>query len=405
MTAVNVGVVVWPPPTGAPGLIEPSTRYATPRAALPAPSAPRRSSSPDHVVGNVTHLPAARVLHSVALPASKARFDHLVIGPCGIYAIDVLHGIGTIERRKDTLWLGGSDLRGECISAWERAGEVGTYLQHAVIPVLCFADAKLPAPVMRLRHVVICTPGVLAQHINGGPRCLDASAVQFFADRALALRAAVVASMATMALPDPRPHVRRPTSPAAAPARHSKSFVRRTLATAAGTMVCIGGAWAVPVLAHLTDPGFDQFVRASSASKSDALVSDGSSDTLAPAPPTGVLQGGATPPTESAGVSPFPAPELLPTLGFTCPQPGAGWTASAVATQLLADPVGYHLWYQTAGANWQYWGQFKSEIQAPARLPGLQPGEALDVRMDRSFHPNAEGAPTMLTFTAPDAPC
>lgn len=407
MTGAKVGAVVWPPPVEAPRLIEPANWHPTPQLALPAPSPPKRPSSEHDLVGDVAPLPAARVLHSLTSPVSRARYDHLVIGPCGIFAIDVLQGTGTIKRRKDTLWLGGTDLRGECISARRKAGEVGTYLQHAVTPVLCFADAKLPAPVIRLRHVVICTPGILGQYINGGPRCLDASAVQFFADRASALGAPGEASAAARAQRDPQRDVRRPKRPsAAAPARHTRSFGRRILATAAGAMVSIGGAWAVSVLAHLTEPGFDQFVHATSYSKSDTNVPDGSNDTLTPAPsPTGVSQGAATPPTEPADVSPPPVPELLPKLDFTCPQQGAGWTASAIATGFQADPVGYHLWYQTSSGPWQYWGQFKSGIQAPAGLPGLQPGEALDVRMDRSFHPNAEGAPTMLTFTAPDEPC
>ncbi|MGZ4764217.1 MAG: nuclease-related domain-containing protein [Ilumatobacteraceae bacterium] len=383
MTGANVGGVVWPSPVEAPRQIEPDNWR-------PASLAP---------------LPAARVLHSLASPASAAHFDHLVIGPCGIFTIDVLQGTGTIKWRKDTLWLGGSDLRGECIAARRKASEVGTYLQHAVTPVLCFADAKLPAPVIRLRHVVICSPDIIVQYINGGPRCLDASAVQYFADRASMLRAPGQASAVAMARRDARPHLLRPKRPsAAAPPRHTRSLGRRILATAAGTMVCVGGVWAAPVLGHLAKPDFDQFVRATGYSKSDTTVSSDANDTLTPAPsPTGASQGAAPGPTEPGDVSPHP--ELLPKLDFTCPQQGAGWTASAVATQFQADPVGYHLWYQTTSGPWQYWGQFKSGIQSPAGIPGLQPGESLDVRMDRSFHPNAEGAPTMLTFTAPDAPC
>lgn len=109
----------------------------------------------------------------------------------------------------------------------------------------------------------------------------------------------------------------------------------------------------------------------------------------------------APPAAESAPVQ----PELLPTLDFTCPAPGQGWTTSPVATLFQSDPVGYHLWYATSAGLWQYWGVFKSGIEAPPAVSGVVPGEALDVRMDRAFHPNAAGAPTMLTFTAPDEPC
>ena len=110
------------------------------------------------------------------------------------------------------------------------------------------------------------------------------------------------------------------------------------------------------------------------------------------------------PAAQSAETAPV-QPELLPTLDFTCPAPGQGWTASPVATLFQSDPLGYHLWHGTAPGVWEYWGLFKSGIEAPPALTGVAPGEALDVRIDRSFHPNAEGAPTMLTFTAPDVPC
>ena len=370
----------------------------------------RRRPSADHdiVGGLLARLPAARVLHSLKAPTSRVPVDHLVVGPCGIFAIDVLQCSGAIKARKDSLWLGSSDLRGECVSAQRKAGEVGRYMQHAITPVLCFTDAKLPAPVIHLRHVVVCTPGIIQQYINGGPRCLDASAVQLFADRAAALAdpAPGEASAAATAQRQPRPHIRQPRRPSApAPAGQTGFFGRRILATAAGTMLCIVGASAVPVLAHLTEPRVDQSVHATSYSKSDTAALDGSHETVTPAlGPTGAPETEGMPPTQAAAVLPSGA-ELLPSLDFTCPQQGAGWTASAIPTGLEADPVGYHLWYQTAIGPWQYWGQFKSAIQAPAGLAGLQPGEALDVRMDRSFHPNAEGAPTMLTFTAPDAPC
>jgi hypothetical protein len=356
-------------------------------------------------------LPAVHtLLHSVTAPASAKVVDHLVVGPCGIFAIDVVRGTGTIKERNDTLWLGGSDLRGECIAAHRKAAEIGRLLHHAITPVLCFADARLPAPVIHFRHVVVCSPDILAQFIVGAPRCLDTMTVQLLADRSSALaHRAQRAGAGTAPQPLRRPGVRPATSPSAAPpVSRTKAFGRRTLATAAATVVCIIGAWAVPALAHFSELGVDQSVKATSRSQSgtDPL---GASNEAVPAAssPTDVADAGGAPSTELAIPSTLPVtgPALLPRLDFACPQQGSGWTATPVATEFQQDPVGYHLWYQTSGGGWQYWGQFKSGSEAPAALPGLLPGEAVDVRMDRSFHMNAEGAPTMLTFTAPDAPC
>jgi hypothetical protein len=99
------------------------------------------------------------------------------------------------------------------------------------------------------------------------------------------------------------------------------------------------------------------------------------------------------------------APEMLPTVGFTCTAAGAGWTASAAGAAFAQDPLGYHLWYQADNAPWRYWGHFMSGLASPDPLSGLLPGTELDVRIDRELHEGGAGAPTMLMFTAPDHDC
>jgi hypothetical protein len=381
--------------------------------------------------------PSNRVLHSLRSPSAGAPIDHMVIGPCGIFAIDVVRAKGTIKARKDTLWLGDKDLSGACISTQKKAGEVGKYMRHAVAPVLCFVDATLPAPVIHLRHVVVCSPDILRQYVNGGPRCLDARSVESFANRAAALgRDRSTAAISPVPFPPPgtaplrgpTPTQRARPRPAPAPApiatpspRHRRLFGHQIIGTAIGTAVCILGAWAVPALAQLKDWGVDQSVQATESSNSRGALLEPSITAVAPtvAPavvaPTVVAAdnteatatpsaGTALPAAQTADTTPL-QPELLPTLDFACPAPGQGWTASPIATFFESDPLGYHLWYATEPGTWQYWGLFKSGIEAPPALTGIASGEALDVRMDRTFHPNAEGAPTMLTFTAPDQPC
>ena len=88
------------------------------------------------VKGVLERIPVSnRVLHSLRSPSVGAPIDHIVIGPCGIFSIDVVRAKGTIKARKDTLWLGDKDLVGACISAQRKAGEVGKHLALKVVRV------------------------------------------------------------------------------------------------------------------------------------------------------------------------------------------------------------------------------------------------------------------------------
>ena len=68
------------------------------------------------VKGVLDRMPSSnRVLHSLRSPSAGAAIDHIVVGPCGIFAIDVVRTKGTVKARKDTLWLGDQDLSDACI--------------------------------------------------------------------------------------------------------------------------------------------------------------------------------------------------------------------------------------------------------------------------------------------------
>ena len=346
--------------------------------------------------GILERLPASnRVLHALRSPSVGAPIDHIVVSPCGIFAIDVVRAKGTVKARRDTLWLGDKDLIDACISTQRKAGEVGKYLRHAVTPVLCFVHATLPAPVIHLRHVIVCTPDILPQYINGGPRCLDARSVQLFSDRVATLGRDRSAAAATP-VPFPPPGIKplrrssrtgadssvtssatsssRTSSPASSPApRHRRFFSHQIIGTAIGTAVCILGAWAVPVLAHLTDEGVDQFVQATEHSKSTGALTEAPTTTVAPAVvpaeiPAETAEGAATPPPPAPETAP-PQPDLLPTLDFTCPVAGQGWTASPVATIFESDPVGFYLWRATSADQWEFW---VSSSPASSRPPELR---------------------------------
>jgi hypothetical protein len=120
------------------------------------------------------------VLHDRAFPGSRANFDHLVVGPPGIFVVDAKRYRGRLERRcagtwlraePDRLFVNGRD-RSHLLAAVERQAEdVAGALRHlyaapavAVYPVLCFLDADRPA---------IGTPARFGAVDVTGPRGLE----------------------------------------------------------------------------------------------------------------------------------------------------------------------------------------------------------------------------------------
>jgi hypothetical protein len=157
-------------------------------------------------------------------------------------------------------------------------------------------------------------------------------------------------------------------------------------------------------MSQLTARGVDQFVQATDRTKPVEPAVLAPNTTTAPTPHDSapeMTEGSSVPPA----VETQPQVEALPTLHFTCPVQGKGWNASPAPTAEQSDARGYHLWYSTSPGAWNYWGLFRSGIESPGDLTGLQSGEEVDVRMDRMFHPDSDGAPTMLMFTAPDDAC
>lgn len=347
--------------------------------------------------------PSNRALHSLRSPTSGNLIQHLIVNACGIFLVDVVKASGSAKVRDDTLWLGRHDLGQQCDGAHRLAAEVGRFFRHSVTPVLCVSGAKLPAPVLHLRHVVICDEELLIQYVSSGPRCLDTRSVQLLAERGATLVRTFTAPVGRpIPLPPPSSRAasrRQPHPPPTPTTSRRRRAGHQILGTAAGTVVCIVGAWVIPSLAHLTDARVDQFVRATDRTRPQEL--DTAPATSSPASASADAEPALPLPPADSSIQ----PALLPTLDFTCPVPGQGWVAAASPTGSDSDPVGYHLWYETATGTWHYWGHFASGVEAPPPLTGLAPGDSLDVRMGRDFQPNGDDASTMLTFTAPDGSC
>ena len=277
-------------------------------------------------------------------------------------------------------------------------------LEAATLILRCvFVNAELKSSESR---------SIWSQRVTEWVRARPRTSSSPLADRAVAQRSALTLverahdrpGAARVTKGEPIPQLTRSSVGLAAACR--RSVGRRTLTTAGAAVLCLISAWAVSVIANPSTTGADQLAEATRRDSNPGTVLTTSAyEIVAPTLSTIEVADGNSIPSTQPERSLAPTAALLPRLDFTCPQQGRGWTTTPVATEYQSDPIGYHLWYQMSSAPWRYWGQFKSGIAAPVGLAGLQPGESLDVRMDRSFHPNAEGAPTMLTFTAPDAPC
>ncbi len=379
------------------------------RSTLSTPNSPLTLSSLNKLPGQY------RVIHGVGVPGYKAMVSHLVVGPSGVFAIDLIHRGGRMKVSRAVFRLGNHDLGKDCAFALWEAGLIGEVLQHAVTPVLCLTGATLPDPIIHRGHVVACSAEALVSHIEGGPHCLDDDAVAFFADRASTLvrdlRSAPTAAVmpADEALgqsptvetrrPDPRVGSLRSLLRRRGPARRLVSIACGGLAFALSLQIVSSATDLIENrregVAEAPSP-----IPSSPRPYSPADLDRTRRSSISPAAPESASTAEST--IESTlAVTPF----ALPTISFGCPVQGAGWTASPVATEFEVDPEGYHLWYQLPGADWTYWGQFKSGLAAPPAVGPIQPGELLNVRLDRNLQPSAEAAANALTIAAPTGTC
>lgn len=120
------------------------------------------------------------VFHDLALPGSTARVDHLVIGPAGVYAVDVQDCSAAVLLGQgddaDRIWSGGRPVDLESASAG--AAEVGKLLGVKVLPIACLVAPMLPEPVFEVDGVRVCHPNrVIAEVTRAFARRVDVTKV------------------------------------------------------------------------------------------------------------------------------------------------------------------------------------------------------------------------------------
>lgn len=94
----------------------------------------------------------------------KQDFDHIVVGPSGVFVVETKNWRGSVEFRNGKLYAGGKEPSRPPLKQVKAAtAELVGFLDdsaHGGIPVhsvLCFISTKLPEDVMNVNGVVVCS--------------------------------------------------------------------------------------------------------------------------------------------------------------------------------------------------------------------------------------------------------
>ena len=104
------------------------------------------------------------VFNGLRLKGGKQNFDHIVVGPAGVFVVETKNWKGSVEFRDGKLFAGGREPSRPPLRQVKAAtAELIAFLDDAgrgdipVHPVLCFISTKLPEEIMNVNGVVVCT--------------------------------------------------------------------------------------------------------------------------------------------------------------------------------------------------------------------------------------------------------
>ena len=132
------------------------------------------------------HLPAYtwRVMHDVRWPGREGQvIDHVVIGPGGIFVVDLRHWDGPVALEEGILRAGGRPREREVAEAADAALDVAAVLERIdprwVVPVLCLVRDEPVAGMTR--GVVYCSSNFLEQMITSRREVISPDRARFVA--------------------------------------------------------------------------------------------------------------------------------------------------------------------------------------------------------------------------------
>ena len=103
------------------------------------------------------------VFNGLRLGGGKQNFDHIIVGPAGIFVVETKNWKGSVEFRDGKLFAGGKEPSRPPLKQVKAAtAELVSYIDDAecgdvpVNSVLCFLGTKLPEEIMNVNGVVVC---------------------------------------------------------------------------------------------------------------------------------------------------------------------------------------------------------------------------------------------------------
>ncbi len=132
------------------------------------------------------------IFNGLGLGGGKQNFDHIVVGPAGIFVVETKNWKGSVEFRGGKLYAGGKEPSRPPLRQVKAAtAELVAWLDDAgrgdipVHSVLCFISTQLPEEIMNVNGVVVCN----------GPRLVEVLQETFDEPIAETLREQVVGEL------------------------------------------------------------------------------------------------------------------------------------------------------------------------------------------------------------------
>jgi len=104
------------------------------------------------------------VFNGLRLGGGKQNFDHIIVGPAGVFVVETKNWKGSVEFRDGKLYAGGKEpSRPPLKQVKAAAAELVSYIDDAgcgdlpIHSVLCFLGTKLPEEIMNVNGVVVCS--------------------------------------------------------------------------------------------------------------------------------------------------------------------------------------------------------------------------------------------------------
>jgi len=132
------------------------------------------------------------IFNGLQLGDGKQNFDHIIVGPAGVFVVETKNWKGSVEFRNGRLFAGGREPSRPPLKQVKAAtAELVAYIDDAgcgdvpVHSVLCFLDTELPEEIMNVNGVVVCA----------GLRLVDVLQEKFDEPIAEAMRELVVSEL------------------------------------------------------------------------------------------------------------------------------------------------------------------------------------------------------------------